>query len=99
MREYLPTLITIAGCGQLSVLVASALVPVQLNWRQDLQVLNRLQRQMVWVYGGYVVLSIISFGVISLTNAHELASGSRLAQHVCVHRCVLGHPAIAPGDS
>ena len=31
MREYLPTLITIAGCGQLSVLVASALVPVRLN--------------------------------------------------------------------
>ena len=31
MRESLPTLITIAGCGQLSVLVASALVPVRLN--------------------------------------------------------------------
>jgi hypothetical protein len=88
MREYLPTLITIAGCGQLSVLVASALVPVQLNWRQDLQVLNRLQRQMVWVYGGYVVLSIIAFGVISLTNAHELASGSGLARSMCAYIAV-----------
>src|SRR3954464_14125696 len=88
MREYLRTLITIAGCGQLSVLVASALVPVQLKWRQDLQVLNRLQRQMVWVYGGYVVLSIVGFGVISLTNAHELASGARLARSMCAYIAV-----------
>jgi hypothetical protein len=88
MRDTLPTLITLAGIGQLSVLIASALVPVRLNWRRDLQVLNRLQRQMVWVYGGYVVLSIIAFGVISLTNANELASGSRLARSVCAYIAV-----------
>jgi hypothetical protein len=43
---------------------------------------------MVWVYGGYVVLSIVAFGVISLTNAHELASGSRLARSVCAYIAV-----------
>ena len=88
MREHLPTLILAAGFGQLSVLVASALVPIQLNWRRDLQVLNRLQRQMTWVYGGYVVLSIVAFGVISLTNATELASGSRLARSMCAYIAV-----------
>ena len=85
MREILPALIAAAGVGQLSVLVASALVPLRLNWRNDLQVLHRLQRQMYWVYGGYVVLSIIAFGIISLFNAHELASGNLLARSVCAY--------------
>jgi hypothetical protein len=43
---------------------------------------------MVWVYGGYVVLSIIAFGLISLINAHELASGGRLARSMCAYMAV-----------
>jgi hypothetical protein len=88
IRDHLPQLITLAGFGQLSVLVASALVPVQLNWREDLQKLDRLQRQMVWVYGGYVVLSIIAFGLICIFNARELAEGSRLARSMCAYMAV-----------
>jgi hypothetical protein len=88
MREMLPGLIMAAGIGQLSVLIASALVPIRLNWSKDLQVLSRLHRQMFWVYGGYVVLSIISFGVISLLNAHELAAGDRLARSICTYIAV-----------
>jgi hypothetical protein len=85
LREYLPTLITIAGCMQLSVLVGAALVPFRLNWRTDLQVLNRLQRQMYWVYAGFAVMSIIALGLISIINAHELAAGSRLARSLCIY--------------
>jgi hypothetical protein len=88
MRDVLPTLIFAAGIGQLSVLVASALVPIRLRWREAFQTLPRLHRQMYWVYGGYVVLSIIAFGIISLTNAHELASGSRLARSMCGYMAV-----------
>jgi hypothetical protein len=83
MREALPTLIFAAGIGQLCVLVASALVPMRLNWRGEFEKLSRLHRQMYWVYGGYVVLSIIAFGLISIANAHELAGGTRLARSVC----------------
>jgi hypothetical protein len=85
LREYLPTVITIAGCAQLSVLIGAALVPFRLNWRTDLQVLNRLQRQMYWVYAGFAVMSIIALGVISIVNAHELAAGSLLARSICVY--------------
>lgn len=88
MREYLPTLITLAGAGQLCVLIASALVPLRLNWRTSLDGLPRLHRQLYWVYGGYVVLAIIALGVISLVNARELAAGSLLA------RCVCGYVAV-----
>jgi hypothetical protein len=38
---------------------------------------------MYWVYGGYVVLSIVAFGLICLCNANELADGSRLARAFC----------------
>jgi hypothetical protein len=85
MREALPTLIFAAGIGQLCVLVASALVPRRLNWRTELTKLSHLHRQMYWVYGGYVVLSIIALGIISLVNSAELASGSRLARSVCAY--------------
>jgi hypothetical protein len=88
MREVLPTLIFAAGIGQLGVLVASALVPRRLNWRDEFTKLSRLHRQMYWVYGGYVVLSIIALGVISIVNAAELASGGRLARSVCAYIAV-----------
>ena len=81
----LPKLILLAGAGQLCVLVASALVPLRLNWAVELKVLSRLHRQMYWVYGGYVVLSIVAFGLISLVNAQALADGSRLARSMCAY--------------
>ena len=72
-----------AGAGQLSILVASSLVPFRMNWKRDLACLSPLHRQMYWVYGGYVVLNIIAFALISLFHAGELASGSGLARAIC----------------
>ena len=83
MREVMPTLIFLAGAAQLCVLIASALVPLRLKWKTELAVLSRLHRQMYWVYGAYVVLAIVAFGLISLFNSSELASGSGLARSVC----------------
>ena len=37
----LTSLLFVAGVGQLSVLVASALVPIRLNWREELRVPER----------------------------------------------------------
>lgn len=88
MREYLPDLIILGGIGQMSVLVASALVPMQLNWRGEFEKLSPLHRQMYWVYGGYIVLSIIAFSVICLFNASELAAGSGLARAFCCYVAV-----------
>jgi hypothetical protein len=88
MRELLPTLIFVAGVGQLLVLIASAQVPFHLNWREILQSLPKLHRQMYWVYGGYVVLAIIAQGLVSVLCAAELASGSGLARGVCGYMAV-----------
>jgi uncharacterized membrane protein YhaH (DUF805 family) len=88
LRELLPTLILLAGAGQLSVLVASSLVPLRLNWKEELRGLSRLHRQMYWVYGGYVVLAIVALGLLSLLNADELAAGGPLARGVCLYIAV-----------
>lgn len=81
--ETLTQLIFAMGVAQLGVLIASAQVPFRLNWRDDLRSLPRLHRQMYWVYGGYVVLSIVAFALLSLFNARELATGGGLARGLC----------------
>jgi hypothetical protein len=88
MDELLPTLIRAAGVGQATVLIASSLVPFRLDWKRELAPLSRLHRQMYWVYGGYVVLSIVAFALISLFNSEELAAGSGLARGFCLYVAV-----------
>jgi hypothetical protein len=88
MHITLTRLIFIAGLAQLGVLVASALVPFRLKWQNELRGLPRLHRQMFWVYGGYVVLSIVAFAALSLWNSRELASGSGLARGFCAYVAV-----------
>jgi len=83
--ELLARLIFVAGAGHLCILVASSLVPFRLNWKEELKSLSRLHRQMYWVYGGYVVLSIVAFALISLMHAGELARGSPLARGFCLY--------------
>lgn len=88
MNELLERLIFFAGLGQLSVLVASALVPLRLKWKEEFRALSPLHAQMYWVYGGYVVLSIIALGLISLLNSEELAAGGGLARSFCAYAAV-----------
>ena len=85
MNEALPILIVGAGFAQLTVLTASALVPLRLDWRTELQTLSKLHRQMYWVYGGYVVMSIIAFALISIFHSAELAGGGALARSLCFY--------------
>ena len=86
--DLLTRLILAAGVAQLGVLVASAIVPFRLNWREDLRSLPRLHRQMYWAYGGYVVLSILAFALLSIFSARELAGGGPLARGVCSYIAV-----------
>jgi len=79
----LEQLIRLAGVGQLGILVASALVPFQLDWKNALSSLPRLHRQMYWTYGGYVVLAILFNGLTCIIAPAELASGGLLARMVC----------------
>ena len=88
MTFDLATAIICVGLGQLCVLVASSLVPLRLDWKRSLAGLPLLVRQLFWIYGGYVVLSIISLGLICIFNARELASGHPLARGFCAYAAV-----------
>ncbi len=79
----LETLILIGGLLHFGVLIASALVPQVLNWRSELAKLHPLSRQLIWTHGVFIVLVIISFGVLSLINAEGLVTGTLLARSVC----------------
>lgn len=85
MTLTLERAIFLVGFGQLLVLVASALVPTQLKWREVLAPLPKLVRQLFWVYGAYIVLAIIALGLICILNAEELAAGDGLARGFCAY--------------
>ncbi len=78
----LELLILIAGLLHFGVLIASALVPQVLDWRGELNRVSPLTRQLVWTHGAFIVLTIIGFGVLSITNASALAAGDPLARAV-----------------
>ena len=81
--ETLKVLIVIGGALHFGILLASAAVPRVLDWRASLGRLDRLSRQLVWVHGGFIVLVIVGFGLLSLFCAGELSGGSPLARAVC----------------
>ena len=79
----LETLIMISGVLQLGTLLASAQVPKELKFREELPKVNPLLRHWILTAGGYIVLNLIAFGILSLLFAKELASGQSLARGVC----------------
>ena len=77
------TLVTLGGICHFGILTASALVPLVLDWKRTLADLPKLVRQLVWVYGGYVVMTIVAFGLLSVAVPHLLTDGNVLGRIVC----------------
>lgn len=76
-------LLRIGGVLHFGILIASALVPQVLDWKSELRKVPRLLRQLVWVHGIFIVLTIIGFGIISILHADALAAGTPLARAIC----------------
>lgn len=79
----LPELIFISGILHFGTLLASAAVPQVLDWKGELRKLDRLTRQLIWVHGLFIVLTIIGFGMLTILFPDELAAGTPLARGVC----------------
>lgn len=69
----------LAGAGHFVILVASAQVPTRLRWKEDLAKLTPFNRKLMWTYGGFTVLTIIAFGILTLALHAELLRGDRAA--------------------
>ena len=78
--EYL---ILIGGVLHFLTLIASAMVPKTLDWKGELAKLIPFLRTLFWVYGAFIVLTIIAFGLLSVLHFRELAAGDSLARSVC----------------
>jgi alginate O-acetyltransferase complex protein AlgI len=72
----------LAGAGHFLILFASFQVPIQLDWRRDLAQLKPFNRKLLWVQGGFTVLTIIAFGVLTLMFHAELLRGDRAAMGI-----------------
>ncbi|MCA9034639.1 MAG: hypothetical protein KDA91_05890 [Planctomycetaceae bacterium] len=84
----LETLIFISGILHLGTLLGSAQVPRELRFREELPQLNPMLRHWVIVAGGYIVLNIAAFGLLSLCLTRQLCDGSLLARAVCGYICI-----------
>jgi hypothetical protein len=68
-----------AGAGHFVILIASAQVPSRLGWKEDLKQLKPFNRKLLWVQGGFTVLTITAFGILTLRMHAELLRGDRAA--------------------
>jgi hypothetical protein len=69
----------LAGAGHFCVLIASFQVPHRLGWKQDLAKLTPFNRKLMWVHGGFAVLTIVAFGILTLTLHGDMLHGERSA--------------------
>jgi hypothetical protein len=69
----------LAGAAHFVILIASFQVPYRLHWKQDLQSLMPFNRKLLWVQGGFTVLTIFAFGTLTLVLHRELLRGDRAA--------------------
>lgn len=82
-REPLEVALYLGGALHFCILIASALTPFALDWRGLLAPLPKLLRQMFWVYGAFIVLTIMCFGALTLMHATEMAAGDLVGRSVC----------------
>lgn len=69
----------LAGAGHFCVLIASLQVPHRLGWKRDLAKLTPFNRKLMWVHGGFAVLTIVAFGILTLVLHNEFLRGDRSA--------------------
>ena len=69
----------LAGFGHFVILIASFQVPFRLEWKVDLQQLKPFNRKLLWVQGAFTVLTILAFGILTLSLHVELLRGDRAA--------------------
>jgi hypothetical protein len=72
-----------SGVLHFGTLLASAAVPQVLDWKGELRKLDLLSRQLIWVHGLFIVLTIIGFGMLTICYSGDLASRTPLARAVC----------------
>jgi hypothetical protein len=69
----------LVGAAHFVILFASFQVPYRLGWKKDLAQLMPFNRKLLWVQGGFTVLTIVAFGTLTLVLHQEMLRGDRAA--------------------
>jgi len=76
---YYARALWIMGALQLAVLLASFQVPSALGWKEELPRLRPFNRKLMWVYGSFIVFTIIGFGMMTLLLRNSFLKGETAA--------------------
>jgi len=79
IERFFDLALWLAAAGHFAILFASFQVPFRLDWKRDLEQLRPFNRKLLWVHGGFTVLTIVAFGVFTLALHQELLRGDRAA--------------------
>jgi hypothetical protein len=77
------TWIRLAGLGQIAIVASSLAIPRVLRWRQQMENVRPLTRQIFWAYSAYICGTNLSFGLVSLLAPAWLVAPTPLAAAVC----------------
>lgn len=81
--KTLEAFLLLGGLAHLIILAAAMMVPRVLNFREQLRPLSPFMRHLVWVYAGFIAMTIGGFGLVTLANIETLAAGGKLARWFC----------------
>ena len=79
MFEFLKVALLIAGVLHLAPLCAGLTVPRVLRWGSDLGKLDALTRKLIWVHGVFIAITVLAFGLITVTARESMLQGTPLA--------------------
>ena len=72
-------IIQLAGMAQIVLVLVSLSIPRILGWSQETRKLRPLTRQVFWTYAGYICVSNLCFGLLSVCQPDSLLSETPLA--------------------
>lgn len=75
MKELLHLALVVAGISQILLCLGSVAIPRVLGWREKLQTLSPLMRQLWWTYSLYILASHFFFAILSLAAAEWFLGG------------------------
>ena len=79
MVEILKVALLAAGVLHLVPLIAGLTVPRVLRWDQGLGKLDPLTRQLIWIHGAFIAITVLAFGLITVTAGESMLQGTPLA--------------------
>lgn len=80
-------LLILSGLLQIFIALLATSVPKLLEWDKELESLSLFMRRLVWVYGSFIFITVISLGVVSVFFADTLVNGEMLSKAIC---CFIG---------